>query len=34
VEITVRYIKGENAMTLKNREDAMWAYQAFIKEYS
>lgn len=33
IELTVRYAIGENSMTLTNKSEAMWANQAFIKEY-
>jgi hypothetical protein len=33
IKINVRYIKGENSMTMKSDEDARWALQCFIKEY-
>jgi hypothetical protein len=33
IELLVRYAVGDNSMTLKNKEDAMWANQSFIKEY-
>ena len=33
VELTVRYGVGENSMTLTNKDEAMWALTAFIKEY-
>jgi hypothetical protein len=33
VELTVRYGVGENAMTLTNKDEAMWANTCFIKEY-
>ena len=32
IEITVRYGVGENSMTLTNKDEAMEALQAFIKE--
>ena len=34
VELTVRYGVGENAMTLTNKDKAIWANEAFIKEYA
>lgn len=33
IELTVRYVRGENSMALHGKEDALWANQAFIKEY-
>lgn len=33
IEIVVRYKKGDNSMTLKNKEDVEWCYQSFIQEY-
>ena len=34
IKITVRYAKGDNSMTMLSNEDARWALQCFVKEYS
>lgn len=33
IELVVRYMVGNNSMTLRNKSEAMWANKVFVKEY-